>query len=83
MFQNLKNTLDAQNALPGFYLFKFIAPKEKLEAVAALFRDHDFTSRPSRNGNYVSLTAEIYMHSSQDVIDVLADAAAIPGVISL
>jgi uncharacterized protein len=83
MFQNLKNTLDAQNALPGIYMFKFIAPEDKQEEVIALFNPHDVTSRSSRNGRYVSLTAQVFMHSSQDVIDILAHAAKIPGVISL
>ncbi|MES2731653.1 MAG: DUF493 family protein [Bacteroidota bacterium] len=83
MFDDLKNTLDAQNALPGIYMFKFIAPKDKQEAVASLFHHRDLTLRDSKNGNYVSVTAQVYMETSQDVINVLITVAAIPGVISL
>lgn len=83
MFENLKNTLDAQHALPGIYMFKFIAPEDKQEEVMALFDRRDVTSRASRNGRYVSLTAQVFMATSQDVIDILASAAKIPGVISL
>ena len=83
MFDNLKNTLDAQKALPGIYMFKFIAPKDKQEEVACLFHTHDVIRRDSKNGNYVSLTAQVYMETSQDVINILATVANIPGVISL
>ena len=83
IFENLKNTLDAQNVLPGMYLFKFIAPRDRQQEVASLFNQRDITRRDSKNGNYVSLTAQVYMETSQEVIDILATVAAIPGVISL
>ena len=83
MFENLKNTLDAQKALPGIYLFKFIAPEDKHAEVASLFNQGEVISRTSKTGKYVSLTAKVFMVSSQDVINILSTAATIPGVISL
>ena len=83
MFDNLKNTLDAQKTLPGIYLFKFIAPEDRHEEVASLFDEADVVRRASKTGKYVSLTAKVFMESSQDVVNILAAAATIPGVISL
>jgi len=75
--------LDDHHQWPCPYLFKFIVPAEKLEEFTALFEDEAMTTRPSKNGKYVSFTFESHMCSSGDVMDVYRRASAIPGVLSL
>lgn len=83
MFDNLKKALDDQNILPGVFMFKFIAPENKQEEVLSLFDENDVTSRSSKTGKYVSLTAKVFMSSSQDVIDIYQTVSQIKGVIAL
>ena len=75
--------LDDQIEFPSEYLFKFIAPVESLEELKSVFGHYPVEVRESRKGNYVSVTARIEMHSSDEVIAVYSAAAEIEDVISL
>jgi putative lipoic acid-binding regulatory protein len=83
VYANLKQKLDEQFAWPMLYMFKFIVPEAKKQQVISLFDKHDVSSRNSKNGNYVSLTVQMFMMSSQDVIDVYKKASTIEGLIAL
>jgi putative lipoic acid-binding regulatory protein len=83
VYANLKQKLDEQFAWPMLYMFKFIVPEAKKQQVISLFNKHDVSSRNSKNGNYVSLTVQMFMMSSQDVIDVYKKASTIEGLIAL
>ncbi len=78
----LRAKLDDQR-WPRLYMFKFIVKPEKAPAVEALFTKTDVQARPSRNGRYVSLTAKLFMPSSDAVIGVYEKAARIEGLIAL
>lgn len=79
-----KLRLDQYYDWPCSYLFKFIAPQEKLSAVVGLFADEtDVRTRRSKKGNYVSVTAEVEMESSEAVVDVYRRAGEIGGVMPL
>lgn len=79
-FQTL---LDDQTQWPTRYLFKFIAPRASLDDLQAVFGQHPVDVRASQKGNYVSVTAEMEMHSSDEVIAVYKAAGRVEGVISL
>jgi putative lipoic acid-binding regulatory protein len=83
VYTNLQQKLDEQFAWPMLYMFKFIVPEASKQQVISLFDKHDVSSRNSKNGNYVSLTIQMFMGSSQDVIDVYKKASTIDGLIAL
>jgi hypothetical protein len=83
VYANLKEKLDNQFAWPMLYMFKFIVPEANKQKVISLFNKHDVSSRNSKNGNYVSLTIQMFMMSSEDVIDVYKKASTIDGIIAL
>ena len=80
---SFKEKLDQHHAWPSLYIFKFIVPAGKEGEVKRLFPQHDTTEKLSKNGNYVSVTAQMMMTSSQSVIEVYTQAAEIDGLIAL
>lgn len=79
-FQTL---LDEQNAWPAEYVFKFIVPVAKLPEARLLFGRVPVHERPSRNGNFVSVTATLVIHSSDEVVAMYEAASTIEGLIAL
>lgn len=75
--------LDEQVEWPSEYLFKFIVPSGGLDEMKEVFGRHPVKLRPSSKGNYVSVTATMQMHSSDEVIAIYNAAAQVEGVISL
>ena len=75
--------LDKFYAWPSLYTFKFIVKAGQEDEVTKLFPLHTNTSKPSKNGNYTSITFQMMMPSAQAVIDVYKKAAAIEGLIAL
>jgi len=82
--QSFKDRLDGYYDWPCGYVFKFIAPHDKLDDVVALFAEEtELSTRRSKQGNYVSVTAEIEMANSDAVVEVYRRAGAIGGVMPL
>lgn len=82
-FDGLQARLDEQLKYPSLFLFKFIAPLEKAQELIGIFEAKPFTTKSSRNGNYISVTAELEMQSSEEIIGIYRAAARIEGVILL
>ncbi len=81
---SFKERLDSYYDWPCAYVFKFIAPADRLDRLTALFADDaDLRTRRSKNGNYVSVTVERVMDDSDQVIAVYRQAAEIDGVMPL
>lgn len=81
---SFKERLDGYYDWPCSYLFKFIAPSDRLEELVAIFdAEVDVQTRESRRGNYVSVTAEVEMGSSDEVVGVYRRAGEIDGVMPL
>jgi uncharacterized protein len=81
--QNFKEKLDDQYSWPALYMFKFIVNKGKESEVVALFPFNEVTTKLSKNGNYISVTAKVMMGSSDEIIRIYEEAYKIEGVISL
>jgi putative lipoic acid-binding regulatory protein len=64
-------------------MFKFIVPEGKTGELTAFFAGRLFTTRSSKNGRYVSFTAELEMQSSGEVIALYREAGKIKGIIAL
>lgn len=80
---DFKRKLEEQHSFPTIYMFKFIVPFQKESEVIELLPDGDITSKPSREGKYVSVTARLMMASSDDVIEVYNQTHQIEGLIAL
>jgi len=81
--KNFEEKLNQHYAWPSLYMFKFIVPHGKEEAVKALFPMHEASERKSSNGNYTSITLQMMMPSSEAVIEIYEKASTIEGIIAL
>jgi hypothetical protein len=82
-YASLKLRLDEEHAWPGVYTFKFIMRAEIATNFVVLLEGHRYTTRSSAEGRHVAITAELFMESSDEVIELYRKAAEYAGVISL
>ncbi|TAH27278.1 MAG: DUF493 family protein [Cytophagales bacterium] len=83
VFEGLRNKL-LELDYPTTYLFKFIFPVDQLEKVKQLFNNqNNYVIKPSKAGNYLSLSYATIMPSAESIIDIYKQASVIKGVISL
>ncbi len=80
---NFQARLDEFHRWPRSFTFKFIAPREKTADLLSIFEGKPFTTRQSKSGRYVSLTAEWEISSSDEVIAIYRQVARIQGVLAL
>jgi hypothetical protein len=80
---SFREKLDQHYAWPTLYIFKFIVPHGRESEVKRIFPQHQTSERLSKNGNYVSITIQMMMPSSDAVVDVYVKASAIEGLIAL
>ena len=82
--QEFKKQLDDHYQWPANYLFKFIVPKGKENAFDEIFPPgQEVKFKLSSEGNYISISAEVYMHSSEEVMNIYRKAYLVEGIISL
>lgn len=82
-FDKLKVQLD-QETWPSVYLFKFITPTDdkKIALITGLFNDSaEVKMRPSKNGNYTSISVKNKMQSADSVIEIYKETSKIDKVI--
>jgi putative lipoic acid-binding regulatory protein len=83
-FKKMHELLTESYSWPHSYMFKFIAPEEQLNHVLAIFTDgFEISTRPSKKGNYTSITATKTMTSPDAIVKIYELIGKIPGVISL
>jgi hypothetical protein len=80
---SFREKLDQHYAWPALYIFKFIVPKGKEQEVKDLFNGRTTSDRPSKQGNYTSLSIEMMMPSSDAVIEIYERASHIEGIVAL
>jgi hypothetical protein len=81
--KSFREKLDQHHAWPSLYIFKFIVPAGREGQVKELFPLHTATERPSKQGNYTSITIQMMMPSSDAVIEIYKQASVIEGLIAL
>lgn len=85
--KRLKERLDACHDWPCTYTFKFIVPaaaeREIKNVLVEELKDAEFSVRPSSKGNWVSVSVDAVLDSSDKVLEVYQSVRNIEGVISL
>jgi hypothetical protein len=86
-YERLRTELDNSNVWPAEYLFKFIVPsnKSKIDIVENAFDNLGavIVTKHSKTGKYTSISVDVRMDSSQDIIDKYLEVSVIEGIISL
>ena len=80
---SFREKLDNHYAWPSLYIFKFIVPAGQQDQVKSLFPLHTSVEKPSREGNYISVTVQAMMQSSDAVIELYLKASEIEGIVAL
>lgn len=81
--KSFREKLDQHYAWPSLYIFKFIVPTGQEDEVKKLFPKHVASEKHSTKGRYTSITVQMMMPSSEAVVSVYQQAAAIEGIIAL
>lgn len=86
-YDRLKAELDSSTTWPAEYLFKFIVPTEKdnVERVELAFdcMGAVIKTTKSRTGKFTSISVDVQMNDSQEVIAKYQEVSVIEGIISL
>jgi putative lipoic acid-binding regulatory protein len=86
-YDRLKVELDMANTWPAEYLFKFIVPSENdnIERVELAFdcMGAVIKTTKSKTGKYTSVSIDVQMKDSQEIIDKYIEVSTIKGIISL
>lgn len=86
-YVRLKTELDQSNVWPAKYLFKFIVPsvndnvqlvQNEFDSVGAVI-----ITTKSKTGKFTSISVDVQMESSQQIIDKYLAVSGIEGIISL
>lgn len=81
--EKFRDLLDQSYQWPDYYEFKFIVKVENKDSVLAILVDFHISENPSKQGNYVSISARKLIKSTQEIIEVYEAMSTIKGVISL
>ncbi len=81
--QQFKEKLEANHDFPCAYMFKFIVPLNKKEALIDLLPKVALKIKTSTTNKFVSITLSVEMESSDKVIDIYNQAYQIEGIIAI
>lgn len=86
-YAKLKQSLLETTEFPTKYMFKFIIPTdtEKFKIIEEIFDNLGavIDSKPSKAGNYTSLTILVSMNDPDEIIEKYQEVSKVEGVISL
>ena len=86
-YDRLKVELDLSNTWPAIYLFKFIVPTESdnVKRVESAFEcmGGDINTRMSKRGKITSISIDVTMKDSQEIVDKYLEVSTIEGIVSL
>ena len=82
-FDKFRALLDDQMNWPDYYHFKFVIKVGQKDSLLEILEEHSITERPSKNGNFVSITSRKLVHSADDIVEVYQKASTIEGILSL
>lgn len=86
-YERLKVELDMSNTWPALYLFKFIVPSESnnvvrvelaFDCMGAIIK-----TRKSKTGKFTSISVDVQVKDSQEIVDKYLEVSTITGIISL
>lgn len=86
-YDRLKVELDMSNTWPAEYLFKFIVPTESdnIERVQLAFdcMGAVIKTTKSKTGKFTSISVDVTMKDSEEIVDKYLEVSTIKGIISL
>ena len=86
-YERLKVELDMSNTWPAEYLFKFIVPSiaDNVERVESAFdcMGAVIKTTKSKTGKFTSISFDVMIQDSQEIIDKYIELSTIKGIISL
>jgi putative lipoic acid-binding regulatory protein len=86
-YERLKVELDMSNTWPALYLFKFIVPSvdDNVERVELAFdcMGAVIKTTKSKTGKFTSISVDVQVKDSQEIIDKYQEVATIKGIVSL
>jgi putative lipoic acid-binding regulatory protein len=86
-YDRLKVELDMSNTWPTIYLFKFIVPtiKDNVERVEHAFdcMGAVINTKKSKTGKYTSISVDVTMKDSQEIVEKYLEVSTIEGIVSL
>ena len=86
-YERLKKELDLSTTWPSLYLYKFIVPSDK-ENIFRVQEAFDclgavIKTTKSKTGKFTSISINVMMKDSQQIIDKYIELSTIKGIISL
>jgi hypothetical protein len=81
--QKFRELLDQTYQWPDYYVFKFIIKIDDKGLILDKLVGFDIVETPSKQGNYISISARKLMKSTQEVIAVYEAVGTVKGLISL
>ncbi len=81
--ERLKVFLEDNFSWPCSYSFKLIVPQSSLDELLAHFTSDETSTKESKKGNYISVTAKVAAENSEEIIKRYDQIANIKGLISL
>ncbi len=82
-YSSFREKLDQEHSFPGTYVFKFIAPSDKIDEIKNLLPPGELSFRRSSNAKYTSVTLQAQVKTSHEVVEVYLSMKDIKGVIAL
>mgnify|MGYP003639561624 CR=1 FL=1 len=86
-YDRLKVELDNSNTWPALYLFKFIVPTtdENIQKVELAFdcMGAVIKTTKSKTGKFTSISIDVQMKNSQEIVDKYQEVSTIDGIVSL
>ena len=86
-YARLKVELDNSNSWPALYLFKFIVPSvnDNVERVELAFdcKGAVIKTTKSKTGRFTSISVDVQIKDSQEIIDKYLEVSTIEGIVSL
>jgi len=86
-YERLKVELDNSNSWPAEYLFKFIVPtsEKNIQKVQDAFNCMGavIKTTKSKTGKFTSISIDLMMKDSQEIIDKYQELSTIEGIVSL
>lgn len=82
-YTNFIEKLEESHTFPTDYTFKFIVPTSSLADLEKAIGSGGLELKPSRNGNYISVTLRMKCQDPQEVVAYYERASSVAGIISL
>ncbi|MBC7473242.1 MAG: DUF493 family protein [Candidatus Sericytochromatia bacterium] len=82
-YAKFKAILDENYIWPTEFPFKFIIMPHQIDQLKKILNDADVVLRPSKNGKYVSVSTDMKISSSDEIVYIYEKVRSIEGIIAL